>query len=266
MVIQERRLFPSKIKRYDENTNIHNIYIFNKAGICFYCKNFTDHYKIEKNLLSPFITALMSFSEEMMGKRIKTIEMDDIKLVIFAKNSIFYSVLSDSIENLNFLDEIISRINNKIIAYIKKNKIKIDGEIIYDSKINKEIDYYINEIISDEFDLEKEESIKEFLNKLTLRDDIDGIIFSTHRGKVLYSTFNKSDLSKFLKEVDFRVKIYNNSILRLFYTFKDKKYIFSEYIHDKYFIILVFDSMVKFGVAEYLLTKIVKSITKILSK
>ncbi|MFX1312811.1 MAG: hypothetical protein ACFFHD_09385, partial [Promethearchaeota archaeon] len=101
MTTQEQLVLHSKIKRYDENFNIHNIYIFNKAGICFYSKNFTDHFKIEKNLLSPFITALMSFSEEMIGKRIKTIEMNDLKLVIFEKNSIFYSVLSDSIENLN---------------------------------------------------------------------------------------------------------------------------------------------------------------------
>jgi len=265
MTIQEQFLFPSKIKRYYENTNIHNIFIFNKSGICFYGKNFTDHFKIEKNLLSPFITAIMSFSEEMMGKRIKTIEMNDIKLVIFEKDSIFYSVLSDSIENLSFLDDIISKINKKVTTYIRKNKVKIDGEIIYDSKMNKVFDIIINDIISDEFDLEKEESIKEFLNKLTLRDDIDGIIFSTNRGKVVYSSFDKSDLRKFLKEVEFRVKIFNNSILRLFYTFKDKKYIFSEYIQEKYFIILVFDSNVKFGVAEYLLTKIVNSIKKIFS-
>ena len=265
MTIQEQLLFPSKIKRYDENTNIYNIYIFNKSGICFYSKSFTDHFKIEKNLLSPFITALMSFSEEMMGKRFKTIEMNDVKLVIFEKCSIFYSVLSDSIENLTFLDEIISKINKKVITYIRKNKVNIEGEIIYNSKLNETIDNIINEIISDEFDLEKEESIKEFLNKLTLRDDIDGIILSTNRGKVIYSSFDKPNLRKFLKEVDFRVKIYNNSILRLFYTFKDKKYIFSEYLQDKYFIILVFDSNVKFGVAEYLLTKIVNSIKKILS-
>jgi len=265
MTIQEQFLFPSKIKRYYENTNIHNIFIFNKSGICFYGKNFTDHFKIEKNLLSPFITAIMSFSEEMMGKRIKTIEMNDIKLVIFEKDSIFYSVLSDSIENLSFLDDIISKINKKVTTYIRKNKVKIDGEIIYNSKLNETLDNIINEIISDEFDLEKEESIKEFLNKLTLRDDVDGFILSTNRGKVIYSSFDKSDLRKFLKEVDFRVKIYNNSILRLFYTFKDNKYIFSEYIQDKYFIILVFDSNVKFGIAEYLLTKIVNSIKKILS-
>ncbi|MFX1312987.1 MAG: hypothetical protein ACFFHD_10280, partial [Promethearchaeota archaeon] len=190
----------------------------------------------------------------------------DLKLVIFEKNSIFYSVLSDSIENLNFLDEIISKINKKVTIYMKKNKINIDNEIIYDNKMNEKIDDIINDIISYEFNLEKEELIKEILNTLTLRDGIDGIIFSANRGKVIYSTFDKSDLRRFFKEIEFRVKIYNNSILKLFYTFKDKKYIFSESIQDEYFIILVFESKVKFGVAEFLLTKIVNSIKKILLK
>ena len=77
---------------------------------------------------------------------------------------------------------------------------------------------------------------------------------------VIYSSFNKIDVKKFLREVEFRVKIYNNSILKLFYTLSDKKFIFSEYILNTYFLILVFNPDVKFGLADHYLTKMVEKI------
>ena len=82
---------------------------------------------------------------------------------------------------------------------------------------------------------------------------------------MLYAPYNKAYLKNFLKEVEFRVKIYNNSILKLFYTFKDNRFIFSEYVQNKYFIILVFNSHVRFGVAEHYLTRIVDSVKNLLS-
>jgi hypothetical protein len=82
---------------------------------------------------------------------------------------------------------------------------------------------------------------------------------------VIYSSYNKIYLKNFLKEVEFRVKIHNNSILKLFYTLKDKRFIFSEFVQNKYLLILVFNSHVKFGVAEHFLTRIVDSVKKMIS-
>jgi len=260
MSIQDKSRLHSKIKRLDKNTTIHNLFIFNKSGICFYGKSFTDYYNMEKNLVSPFLTALMSFSKEMIGKKFKTIDMGDIKLAIFEKREIYYGVLCDTIENIILLDEVISKINIKLLDYINKNKINITAEIVYDSKLNDTINNIIDDTFSNEFDLEKEAKIIEYLKELTQNDEIDGTILLTNRGKLLYSSLNKIDLRTFLKEVDFRVKIYNNSILKMFYTFKNKKFIFSEYVNDSYFVILVFDSKIKFGMAEFILSKIVQNI------
>jgi len=260
MSIQNKSRLHSKIKRLDKNTTIHNLFIFNKSGICFYGKSFTDYYNMEKNLVSPFLTALMSFSKEMIGKKFKTIDMGDIKLAIFEKREINYGVLCDTIENIILLDEVISKINIKLLDYINKNKINITAEIVYDSKLNDTINNIIDDTFSNEFDLEKEAKIIEYLKELTQNDEIDGTILLTNRGKLLYSSLNKIDLRTFLKEVDFRVKIYNNSILKMFYTFKNKKFIFSEYVNDSYFVILVFDSKIKFGMAEFILSKIVQNI------
>ncbi len=264
MGIKDQSPMQTKIRRSYDNTIIHNIFIFNRSGICFYGKYFTDYFTIEKNLVSPFITALMSFSKEMIGKGFKTIEMGDVKIVIFEKGQINYSVLCDSSENDLFLGDIIFEINKRLRAYINKNKINIDAEIVYDSKLIEIIDNIIDDTLSSEFDLKSEQKILEYLKEIILIDEIDGIILLTNRGKVIYSSYNKLDLKNFMKEVDFRVKIFNNSILKLFYTFKDKRFIFSEYVQNTYFLILVFDSYVKFGMAEHYLTQIVNSVKKLI--
>jgi hypothetical protein len=265
MGVREQQPLPSLIKRSYYNTNIHNLFIYNRSGICFYGKNFTDYFKVEKNLISPFITALMSFSKEMIGKKFKTIEMIDVKFFIFEKGPIIYNFLCDTVENESFLEEIIAKIHKRLTIYMRKNKINIDKRIIYDSEFIEIIENIVDDAFSNEFNLKSEEQIIEYIKDINLIDEIDGVILLTDRGKVIYSSYNKIDLKYFLKEVEFRVNIYNNSILKLFYTLKDKRFIFSEYIQNKYFIILVFDSHVKFGVAENYLTRIVKSIKKMIS-
>ena len=265
MGIRDQIPLHTKIKRSYDNMNIHNLFIFNRSGICFYGKNFTDYFKVEKNLVSPFITALMSFSKEMIGKRFKTIEMGDVKFVIFEKGSVNYNFLCDTIENEKFLEEGVSKINKRLTTYMRKKKINIDSEIVYDGELNEIIETIIDDTFSNEFDLKIEQQILEYMKEILSINEIDGTILLTDRGKVIYSSYNKLDLKNFLKEVEFRVKIYNNSILKLFYTFKDKRFIFSEYVQNKYFIILVFDSYVKFGMAEHILTRTVDSVKMMLS-
>ena len=264
MGIQDQQPLSSIIKRSYENVNIHNIFIFNRSGVCFYGKNFTDYFQVEKNLVSPFITALMSFSKEMIGKKFKTLEMGDVKFVIFEKGSLNYNILCDTIENEGFLEEAIVKINKRLNEYLIKNRIDIDKQIVFDSKLKEVIEEIIDDSFSNEFNLKTEEQTIEYMKKIAGFDEIDGVILLTDRGKVIYSSYNRLNLKNFLKEVDFRVKIHNNSILKLFYTLKDKRFIFSEYVQSKYFIILVFDSHVKFGMAEHYLNRIVKSVKKIL--
>ena len=260
MIIQDQAAFPSKIKRHTDCSLIHNLFVFNKSGICFYGRNFTDYIKVEKNLISPFISALMSFAKEMIGKKFKIIEMEDVKIVIFEKNSLYYGVLCDMVENMTILEDIILKIHQRITSYLIKKNVNINAEIIYDRELNEAIEEVITISLSHEFGTQKEMEVIAYLKEIISTDDIEGIILLTDRGKTIYSSYNNLDLKKFLKEVDFRVKIYNNSILKLFYTFKDEKFIFSEYVLDTYFIILVFGSNIKFGLAEHYLTKVVNKI------
>jgi hypothetical protein len=257
-----------KIKRGLNKIKIHNLFIFNRAGICIYGLNFSQIYTIEQEqLISSYFTALMSFTKELIGDKIKTVEMGGgIKLVVFEKEDLFYCVLCASFENITLLEEIITKIQMVFLSYIKKNNIRTDIEYVYDENLNFLIEDVIRETLCKEFDLKKEETIIEYLEKVQKDDEIQGCIFLTDRGSVIYSTLRDSELKNVLKQVEFRVKICNNSIMKLFYTSRENDLILSEYISDLYFIILIFNSKTKFGIAEFYLHKIVTKLCKILKE
>jgi len=261
MIIEKNVDNSSKIRRYPTEKNIHYLFIFNKSGICLYGKSFTDNYKLmDKQLLSGFFTAIRAFTKEVMGTNIKTIEMGKVKFVLIKEEEYYYGVLCDSIENLLLIEGIISKINLRFLEYINKNNLKVDIEYVQDKDLNRLIDSIVDDILSTEFDVEKEKEIIEHLEFLSKNDEISGAILLTDKGKVIFSTIDRTYLKSFLKEVEFRVKICNNSILKLFYTNRNKQLIFSEYVENQYFIILVFDSETKFGMAQFYLEKAVKII------
>ena len=267
MTIPEDSLALSKIKRVPDKMNFHQILIFHRSGICIYKLDLSNFYLIdEEQLISSYFTALMSFTKELVGTEIKAIEMSkNLKIVILMRNEFNYVVLCDSIENKALISDLISKLNTHFVQYIEKNEIQTDIEFITDSELDVSMEEIIKNHLSNEFDLVKEEKIINFLKDLKYDDQINGIIFLTDLGQVIYSSIKKMMLKKFLKEIEFRVKICNNNILKLFYTSKDGELIYSEYILNKYFIILIFDSKIRFGIAEFCLQKIVKTIEKCLN-
>jgi hypothetical protein len=266
MGIPDHSAIVSRIKQTHEKENIHNLFIFNKSGICIYGLNLTNLYPIEQEqLISSYFTALMAFTKELIGEKIKTLEIcGGIKLVVFEKKSLFYSILCSTIENLEHLEELISKIEFQFLKYVTKNNIKTDLEYVYDEHLNYIIEDVIKGPFNNELDIIKNEGVINFLNDIKSNDDIKGVILLTHRGNVIYSSMNDKILKPFLKEVDFRVKISNNSILKLFYTSKNKELIFSENVNDLFIIILIFESKIRFGMAEFYLQKVVRKIKKLI--
>jgi len=260
MITEKNSATSTRVTRSIKKSSIHNLFIFNPSGICIYGQNFTNYYKMERNLITSFFTALGSFTKEVIGNKFKTIEMGDVKFVIIQKNIFNYAFLCDTTVNIIYLENMVARINTHFINYITKNNVNIKIESVRDEHLTKIIDSIIRDTNRNEFDLMKEEAIIKYLKNIVLNDEIEGIILLTDLGKVIFSAINGIELRDLLKEVDFRVKICNNSILKLFYTSKNNQLIFSEYVEDLYFVILVFDVNTKFGVAEYYLHKVVKNI------
>jgi hypothetical protein len=258
MIYQNGTTITPKIKRFADKTHLHNLFIFNKSGICIFRLDLTESFKLEQDqLISSFFTALMTFTKEFLGNKIKTLEMAGVKFVIIEMDTVYYGLLCDSLENLMLLEDLISKIHVKFFEYVKENGINIFVQFVEDENLNEALLNVINDILSNEFDLHKEDKIIDYLTDFILNHDINGALLLTDKGKIIYSSLKRISLKNFVKEVDFRVKICNNNILKLFYTSKDNDIIFSEYVEDLYFVILIFDLNIKFGLAEYYLTKVV---------
>ena len=105
----------------------------------------------------------MSFAKEMLKKKFKIIEMEDIKIVIFEKNMIYYGVLCDTLENLTVLDDLITKIHQMIMSYLIKKNVNIEAEIIYDNELNIVIEEVISTALSYELGSQKEIEIITFL-------------------------------------------------------------------------------------------------------
>ena len=267
MTLPDNSQIVSRVKRSTGKSSIHNLFIFNKSGICIYGLNLTNLYPLEQEqLISSYFTALMSFTKELIGNKIKVVEMGgNIKLLVFEKKNLYLSLLCDSNENNILLEDLILKIFKLFMEFVVKNQIKTDLEYISDIKLDYIIEDVINESFSSGFDLKKEELIVKRLKELNNNDEINGVILFSNRGKILYSSLDDTKLAHFLKEIEFRVKICNNTILKMFYTSKKGELIFSEYVNDLYIILLIFDSKVRFGIAEFYLQKIVKKIEAVLN-
>ena len=79
----------------------------------------------------------MTFTKEFLGNKIKTLEMAGVKFVIIEKDLVYYGLLCDSLENLMFLEDIISKIHEKFFEYVKKKNINIFVQYVEDEKLNR---------------------------------------------------------------------------------------------------------------------------------
>ena len=261
MTLIDKSIFTNDINKSIDLINIHYLFVFNRAGICLYSRNFTNIYRMNDNLLSAFCSALISFSIEMVGKKLKIVDMNSVKIIIFQKDIFFYGFLCHSNQNLNLLRDYVKKIDNCIRDYVIKKKININVECIHDEDINKFIDNLIRDKINKN-NIQKEKKILKYLKDFHLKNEIEGIVLLTNKDRIVYSSLKPTKLKILLNQLDFRIKIYDNSILRLFFT-SDKELVYTEYIDNSYFVILIFDIKTKFGIAEYLSRKLINSLKEI---
>jgi len=61
---------------------LHSLYILTKTGACLYSRNITEDFEnIEPNLITPFFSAIFSFSENVISKKTPEIlEMEGIRI------------------------------------------------------------------------------------------------------------------------------------------------------------------------------------------
>ncbi len=91
---------------------IHSLFILKKTGVCIYNRNFTNDFEnIEVNLITPFFSAIFSFSENVISKKTPEIlEMSELRFVFTVREDFIFSILSDSSASIIFVSSRLSRI------------------------------------------------------------------------------------------------------------------------------------------------------------
>ncbi len=104
---------------------IRAVYILQSSGVPIFMKNF-DPSLSDPILVSSFITAINSFSQETTGRGVKSIDSHNLILKIADFDSIFVVTISDTVEDVedNLLDTIAIKFMSRYATEIEENKDK----------------------------------------------------------------------------------------------------------------------------------------------
>ena len=248
---------------------IHSLFILNKAGACLYSRNITSDFEnIEPNLITPFFSAIFSFSESVISKETPEIlEMGGFRFAFKVEGDYIYALLADTSASLLFIESRLTSIVQEFKAFLEINEVE-SYEIIENSKFDAKIDSIItgeDELVSSQPLYKK---IIDLFNNLTLQNEILGAALFSINGKVIFSSLPYDTLLSSLKELEIRHIVANEYTLT-FYSLENGEKVFSRIINipwklDPLLIVVLYESSTPLGLAELNLEKIAKTIQNII--
>ena len=250
---------------------IHSLFILKKSGVCIFHKNFTKEFDtIEVNLITPFFSAIFSFSENVISRKTpEVLEMGELRFVFKVQQDLIFSLLSDSTASILFVTTRLERISDVFIEkYPDSNKIK-DYQQIEDPELDKTIDSIIKgeeEIYMSKTFYQKAINLFE---KLLYEDEIVGAALLTTKGNVIYTSLPNEILVNSLKELEIRYMVGALNLPEMYYGLENGQKVFSKIIDipwklDPLLFVALYDNTVPLGMAEMNLRKIANKITNII--
>jgi len=248
---------------------IHSLFILNKAGACLYSRNLTSDFEnIEPNLITPFFSAIFSFSESVISKETPEIlEMGGFRIAFKVEGDYIYAILADSSASLPFINSRLSSIDHEFKKFLENNEVES-----YEVIENSEFDVRIDSIITGEEELVSSQplykKIIDLFNKLTLENEMLGAALFSINGKVIFSSLPYEILLSSLKELEIRHIVANEYTLT-FYSLENGEKVFSRIINipwklDPLLVVILYESSVPLGMAEVNLEKITRAIQNII--
>ena len=248
---------------------IHSLFILNKAGACLYSRNITSDFEnIEPNLITPFFSAIFSFSESVISKETPEIlEMGGFRIAFKVEGDYIYAILADTSASLLFIESRLTSIDQEFKEFLENNVVES-----YETIENSEFDAKIASIITGDEELVSSQplykKIIDLFNKLMFENEILGAALFSINGKVIFSSLPNDILLSSLKELEIR-HIVANEYNMTFYSLENDEKVFSRIINipwklDPLLIVVLYESSVPLGMAEVNLEKITKTIQNII--
>ncbi len=250
---------------------IHSLFILKKSGVCIFHKNFTKEFdNIEVNLITPFFSAIFSFSENVISRKTPEIlEMRELRFVFKVHQDLIFSILSDSTVSLLFATTRLERISDVFLEeYPDSTEIK-DYQQIENPKLDKMIESIIKG--EDEIYMSKtfyQKAINLF-EELLHENEIVGAALLTTKGNIIYTSLPSEILLNSLKELEIRYMVGALNLPEMYYGLENGQKVFSKIIDipwklDPLLFVVLFDNTVPLGMAEMNLRKTANRITNII--
>lgn len=251
--------------------NIHSLFILKRTGVCIYHKNFTkDFENIEVNLITPFFSAIFSFSENVILKKTPEIlEMREFRFVFKVRRDLIFSILSDSTASLLFVTTRLERIADVFLEEYPDTTNLKDYQELENPKFDKVVDSIVagqDEIYTSKTFYEK---VIDVFEGLMLDNEIIGAALLTTKGNTIYTSLPNEILVNSLKELEIRYMVGALNLPEMYYGLENGQKVFSRIVDipwklDPLLVVVLYDRTVPLGMAELNLTKLANRITNII--
>lgn len=250
---------------------IHSLFILKKTGICIYSRNFTkDFENIEVNLITPFFSAIFSFSENVILKKTPEIlEMSELRFVFKVQEDLIFTILSDSSASLIFVNSRLSRIVDEFLDLFPDLSQVKDYEQIDKPEFDEMVDSLITG--EEEIYLSKTffQKVIDVFKELMYENEIVGAALLSTKGNVIFTSLPNEILVNSLKELEIRYRVGTLTLPEMYSRLENGQKVVSKIIDipwklDPLLIVVLYDRNVPLGMAEVNLDKIGSKIMNII--
>jgi hypothetical protein len=250
---------------------IHSLFILKKTGVCIYNRNFTNDFEnIEVNLITPFFSAIFSFSENVISKKTpEVLEMSELRFVFTVREDFIFSILSDSSASLIFVSSRLSRIADEFFELFPDTSEIKDYQQIEEPKYDELVDNIITgeeEIYMSKVFYKK---VIDVFKELMYENEIVGSALLSTKGNVIYTSLPNEVLVNSLKELEIRFMVGAVNLPEMYSRLENGQKMVSKIIDipwklDPLLIVILFESSVPLGMAEINLDRIANKIINII--
>jgi hypothetical protein len=250
---------------------IHFLFILKKTGTCIYSRRFTNEFEsLEVNLITPFFSAIFSFSENVISKKTPEIlEMSGLRFIFRIQEGLIFSLLADSSTSLLFVTSRLSRIMEDFFEkYPDTSKIKD-----YEELENPDFDYVVDALVVGEEDSYLSQTFYKkainIFNDLIRDNEITGAALLTTQGNIIYTSLPNEILVNSLKELEIRFMVGALHLPEMYYSLENGQKVFSKIVDipwklDPLLVVVLYDAVVPLGMAELNLNRLANAIMNII--
>ncbi|MGQ4873604.1 MAG: hypothetical protein ACP6IY_05955 [Promethearchaeia archaeon] len=229
---------------------------------------------MEVDLITPFFSAIFTFSKSVLSKELEILEMGDLRFVFKKMKTYIFIIIADDTENLLFLNSRLEKISKIFLKNLDHVSLK-DGEVIINEEFDNKIDpiiYGIDDVFFSKKgdESKKTERIIEFFKELIKQNEIIGASLISMEGNLLYSSLSEKTLLRVMREIEIRFTSGTLDVPETFCIFSSGNKICERIIDfgdvkSNLLLIIEFDKKTTLGMAEWISDEISAKLIKELS-